>query len=69
MISEKYLVKLSALIEELRESENPSDRMAASILLVLRAANNELALPSLYDAAVAFAHGARERIAKDGGAG
>lgn len=69
MISEKYLVKLSELIAELETSENPSDIMAAIILLVLRGANSEQELPSLYDAVSAFASGAIERIEKDGGAG
>lgn len=69
MISEKFLVKLSELIAELETSENPSDIMAAIILLVLRGANREQELPSLYDAVSAFASGAVERIKKDGGAG
>lgn len=69
MISEKYLVKLSELIAELETSENPSDIMTAIILLVLRGANSEQELPSLYDAVSAFASGAIERIKKDGGAG
>lgn len=69
MISEKYLVKLSALSVELEASENPYDRMAAAILYTIKGANDEQALPSLYEAAVAFALGAVERIEKEGGAG
>lgn len=69
MISEKYLVKLSALIAELETSENPSDAMAAIILLTLRGANYEGELPRLYDAVSAFAAGAIERITKEGSEG
>ncbi len=69
MISEKYLVKLSELIAELETSQNKADRMAQLILVVMMGANIEGKLPSLYDAVVAFAAGAVERIKKDGGAG
>lgn len=69
MISEKYLVKLSALIAELETSSNKCDRMAQLILLVLRSANHAGELPSLYDAVSAFASGAIERITKEGDAG
>lgn len=69
MISEKYLVKLSALIAELETSSNKCDRMAQLVLVVLLGANIEEKLPSLCDAVSAFAAGAIERITKDGGTG